>query len=117
MTRTEAVSPPGRRPRSSGAAVQPARRRTAGAVLSSVISALHRATLSPRRLQQVAWAASGALAVDGSTSPADLASLAGTDAGQLRVLPVGEPVGGTLARFPTDATRAAVAAAGLSCDG
>jgi hypothetical protein len=32
------------------------------------------------------------------------------------VLPAGEPVAGTLARLPTDGTRAAVAAAGLTCD-
>jgi hypothetical protein len=38
-------------------------------------------------------------------------TLAGTDLGRPTVLPVGDPVNGTLARFPTDRTRAALAAA------
>jgi hypothetical protein len=33
------------------------------------------------------------------------------------VLPVGNPLNGTLARFPTPATSAALAEAGLSCAG
>ena len=71
----------------------------------------------PWRVQHVAWAASGVLAVDGGTSLADLAGLLKTDLGRPEVLPVGPPVEGSWARFPTPATSAAVAAAGLACPG
>jgi hypothetical protein len=86
----------------------------AGAVLGALTEAvLHR----PWRLQHVAWGASGALSADRDTSPGDLAGLLTADLGQPAVLPVGDPVGGTWARFPTPGTRTALEAAGLSCAG
>ena len=54
--------------------------------------------------------------MDEGTSAGELAALASADLGPVSVLPVGDPVNGTLARFPTEETAAAVAAAGLSCD-
>ncbi len=89
----------------------------AGTVLAALTAQVHRTSLRPWRLQSVAWAASGALAVDPGTSVADLASLAGADVGAVEVLPAGEPAGGRLTRRPTAETAAAVAAAGLSCGG
>ena len=83
-----------------------------------VLGALTDAVLDrPWRLQHVAWGASGALSADRDTSPADLAELLTTDLGQPVVLPVGDPVGGTWARFPTAGTTKALEAAGLSCAG
>jgi LCP family protein required for cell wall assembly len=93
------------------------RARAAGVVLSAVAAAVRGSALSPWRLQRVGWAGTGALTVDRSTSVTDLASLARADVGQATVLPAGEPVGGTLVRFPTGATSAAVRAAGMSCAG
>ncbi len=46
-----------------------------------------------------------------------LVALAGADVGTVRVLPAADPVDGTLPRRPTAETAAALAAAGLSCDG
>jgi hypothetical protein len=63
----------------------------------------------------VAWAASGALAVDPGTSLADLVELAWADLGPVTVLPAGPPTGSVLARRPTADTSVAVATAGLSC--
>jgi hypothetical protein len=88
---------------------------TAGVVLSALDSAVTGAVTRPWRLQQVAWAASGALAVDRSTSVADLLSLDRMHVGAVRVLPAGDPVGISIARPVTAATTAAVAAAGMSC--
>jgi LCP family protein required for cell wall assembly len=87
----------------------------AGAVLSALLAEVRGARLRPWRLQGVAWAASGAVAVDPGTSFADLTSLAEADVGPLRVLPAGDPIDDTIVRPPTDATSAAVRAAGLSC--
>ncbi|MCZ2816732.1 LCP family protein [Modestobacter sp. VKM Ac-2984] len=99
------------------APVDPDGRATAaGTVLSALMTQVRSASLRPWRLQSVAWAASGALATDPGTSTGDLASLARAELDDLRVLPVGEPLGGTIARLPTADTRAAVASAGLSCD-
>jgi hypothetical protein len=53
--------------------------------------------------------------VDDETSSGELLSLLRFDLDGLSVLPVGDPVGGTLARFATDGTAEALAAAGLSC--
>ncbi|MGY2005243.1 LCP family protein [Blastococcus sp. SYSU DS1024] len=89
----------------------------AGAVLSALVDEAQRSALRPWRLQEVAWTASGALATDPATSVVDLLGLARADLADVRVLPVGDPVGGTIARMPTAETTAAVAAAGLSCDG
>lgn len=89
---------------------------SAGGVLSALSGAVHGSLTRPWRLQQVAWAASGAVTVDPSTSVLDLLSLARADISGIQVLPVGEPTGGTLARFATEATDAAVAAAGMSCE-
>ncbi|WP_369253871.1 LCP family protein [Geodermatophilus amargosae] len=100
------------------APVDPDGRATAaGTVLSAMVAQLQRSLVSPWRLQSVAWAASGALATDPGTSVADLAGLARTDVGAVAVLPAADPVAGTLPRLPTAQTAAAVAAAGLSCDG
>jgi LCP family protein required for cell wall assembly len=87
----------------------------AGTVLRALAAAVRADRARPWRLQGVAWAASGALGLDDGTSPAELAGLLGRPLRSAAVLPVGPPVGGTLARSPTAATRAAVRAAGLSC--
>ena len=89
----------------------------AGDVLTALATQVRASGVRPWRLQSVAWAASGALAVDEDTSVVDLLGLAGADVGEIRVLPVGDPVSSTLARLPTAETSAAVAGAGLSCDG
>ncbi|NEM07266.1 LCP family protein [Geodermatophilus normandii] len=100
------------------APVDPDGRATAaGTVLSALVARVQRSLLLPWRLQSVAWAASGALAVDPGTSVADLAALAHADVGAVTVLPAADPVAGTLVRPPTAETAATVAAAGLSCDG
>jgi LCP family protein required for cell wall assembly len=100
------------------APVDPDGRATAaGTVLAALVAQVQRSPALPWRLQPVAWAASGALAVDPGTSVTDLVSLAGADVGAVGVLPAGEPERGTLAREPTAWTAAAVAAAGLSCEG
>jgi LCP family protein required for cell wall assembly len=88
---------------------------TAGAVLAALEDAIRGSLARPWRMQGVAWAASGALTVDTGTSPADLAGLLGADLGRPVVLPVGEPLGGTVTRAPTARTSEALAAAGLSC--
>ncbi len=88
----------------------------AGTVLSSLVEQVQGSLARPWRLQAVAWAASGALAVDPGTSVADLAGLARADVGAVRLLPAADPVGGTLPRMPTAGTAAALAAAGLTCD-
>jgi LCP family protein required for cell wall assembly len=87
----------------------------AGQVVDALMRQVHGAIRRPWRLQRVAWAATDALIVDDGTSPWDLGTLARTDLGPVTVLPVGNPVGTGLLRLPTDATRAAVAAAGMSC--
>jgi LCP family protein required for cell wall assembly len=69
----------------------------------------------PWRAQHVAWAASGALAVDTGTSPGELAGLLTADLERPVVLPVADPPEGTWARFPTPATTTTLADAGLSC--
>jgi LCP family protein required for cell wall assembly len=88
----------------------------AGTVLSSLVEQVQVSLARPWRLQAVAWAASGALAVDPGTSAADLAGLARADVGTVRLLPAADPVGGTLARVPTAETAATLAAAGITCD-
>jgi len=91
------------------------RAEAAGAVLAAASAAGDRALARPWRLQDVAWAASSAVSADEQTSIADLAALARGDVPDVRVLPVSEPVGGTIARKATDATDRALADAGLSC--
>jgi LCP family protein required for cell wall assembly len=86
-----------------------------GTVLTALVGAVRDAGLQPRRLQEVAWAASDALTVDAATSPSDLASLAGRDLGHVEVLPAREPVPGLPLRVGTADTTAALTAAGLSC--
>jgi LCP family protein required for cell wall assembly len=98
------------------AAVDPdGRADAAGSVLRALIRQVATARSNPWRLQSLAWSASGALSVDDRTSTAELLGLAGTHLDDVPVLPVGDPVGGTLARFPTADTAATLAAAGLSC--
>ncbi|MGY1857401.1 LCP family protein [Modestobacter sp. SYSU DS0290] len=98
------------------APVDPDGRATAaGTVLAALAEQVRGATLRPWRLQAVAWTGSGAVAVDPDTSMAELAGLANADLGQVQVLPVSEPLGGTIARRATDRTAEAVAAAGLAC--
>jgi LCP family protein required for cell wall assembly len=91
------------------------RAETAGTVLGALIDQVRRAWVRPWRLQSLAWAASGALAVDDRTSTAELMSLLRAELTTVTVLPVGEAVGGTLARFRTADTAAALADSGLSC--
>ncbi|MCA0146582.1 LCP family protein [Blastococcus sp. LR1] len=89
---------------------------TAGTVLSALLDRVRESALRrPWRLQSVAWAASGGLAVDPGTSVLDLAGLAGADIGDLATLPASAPLSPSLVRLPTADTAAAVAAAGLSC--
>ncbi len=88
----------------------------AGAVLSSLVQQVQGSLTQPWRLQAVAWAASGALAVDPGTSVVDLAGLARADVGRVRTLPAADPVEGTLPRLPSAETAATLAAAGLTCD-
>jgi hypothetical protein len=87
----------------------------AGTVLRALIRQVRDAPSAPWRLQPLAWSAAGALSVDERTSTADLLSLARMELGDVAVLPVADPVGGTRARFPTADTATAVAAAGLAC--
>jgi LCP family protein required for cell wall assembly len=99
------------------APVDPDGRATAaGTVLSALVAQVQRSSLLPWRLQSVAWAASGALAVDPDTSVVDLAALARADMGAVTVLPAADPPAGALPRLPTPETRAVVAAAGMQCD-
>ena len=88
----------------------------AGAVLSSLVQQVQGSLTQPWRLQAVAWAGSGALAVDPGTSVVDLAGLARADVGRVRTLPAADPVEGTLPRLPSAETAATLAAAGLTCD-
>jgi LCP family protein required for cell wall assembly len=98
------------------AAVDPdGRADAAGTVLRALIRQIRAAVGGPWRLQSLAWSASGALSVDEHTSTADLLGFARTAPDAVEVLPVGDPVGGSLARFPTARTSSALAAAGLSC--
>lgn len=90
---------------------------TAGTIGSALSDAVGAARWQPWRVHALAWAASGALTVDTGTSTGDLLALAGRELDAVEVLPVGDPVNGTLARFPTEETTAALAAAGMSCDG
>lgn len=89
----------------------------AGDVLAALADQVRASGAQPWRLQAVAWSASGAVAVDPETSVADLLGLALGGVGEVRVLPVGDPVDAGLARLPTAGTTAAIADAGLSCDG
>lgn len=88
----------------------------AGAVVTALAASVRDAVVRPWRLQGLAWVTSGALTIDSATSVAELAGLARTEVGQVDVLPVADPLDGMLARFPTSETKAAAAAAGLSCD-
>ncbi|MGY1885967.1 MULTISPECIES: LCP family protein [unclassified Blastococcus] len=89
----------------------------AGDILAALATQVQASGVQPWRLQSVAWAVSGALAVDGETSVVDLLDLALADVRDVRVLPVGDPVGSGLARLPTAGTAAALAGTGLTCDG
>lgn len=98
------------------AAVDPDERAgDAGTVLRALSRRVRATAAHPWRLQELAWSTSGALSVDEGTSTAELLGLARKDLSDVRVLPVGDPVGGTLARFPTEETASTLAAAGLSC--
>ncbi len=83
----------------SPAAVDPDGRATAAARVLDALADAVRAR--PWRAQQVAWAASDALAVDTGTSPGVLSGLLTADLGRPVVLPVADPPEGTWARFPT----------------
>ena len=69
----------------------------------------------PWRLQYLTSAASEALTVDEGTSSLELLDLLGTDLDGLAVLPVGDPVGGSVTRFATERTVRSLERAGLSC--
>ncbi|MGY1722570.1 LCP family protein [Blastococcus sp. SYSU DS0533] len=99
------------------AAIDPDGRATAaGTVLSALAGELEHAASRPWRAQAIAWTGSGTLTTDPETSVGELVSLALADLADVRVLPVGDPLGRTLARSPTAETAAAIAGAGLSCD-
>ena len=87
----------------------------AGEVLSALVAAARKDLLNPLRLHRIAWTASGALRVDEGTSTADLVGLSRLQIETVPVLPVGEQRGPSLARFATEATKEAIAAAGMSC--
>ncbi|WP_236831352.1 LCP family protein [Blastococcus sp. KM273128] len=89
----------------------------AGAVLAALADRVRASGGQPWRLQAIAWSASDAVATDPGTALTDLLDLALGGLGEARVLPVGDPAGGGLARPPTAETTAAIAGAGLSCDG
>ncbi|TQN41881.1 LytR family transcriptional attenuator [Blastococcus colisei] len=89
----------------------------AGTVLGALTDTVRRSAASPWRAHALAWSASAALTMDRHTGLADLGSLLRADLGRPVVLPVGEPVGGTVTRFATPETHAAVEAAGMSCAG
>ncbi|MCZ2829426.1 LCP family protein [Modestobacter sp. VKM Ac-2986] len=89
----------------------------AGVILTELLDQVRGSLLRPWRLQSVAWAAAGAVQVDPGTSTAELASLARTDLGAVQVLPVGPPLGASIARLPIPETHTALRAAGLSCAG
>ncbi|WP_245159163.1 LCP family protein [Blastococcus sp. TF02A_35] len=90
---------------------------TAGTVVRALADAAGQATARPWRLQALAWAGSGALAVDGGTSLADLAALAGSGVPEVQVLPTAFTGGDGLVRPVSEETAEALAAAGMSCDG
>jgi LCP family protein required for cell wall assembly len=99
------------------APVDPDGRASAAAgVLHALADAAEGSLTRPWRLQALAWAASGELTVDAETSSRELLGVLYSELGRVTVLPVGPPVGGTLVRFPTDATSRAVAAVGMSCE-
>jgi hypothetical protein len=58
---------------------------------------------------------SQALTVDDGTSSLELLDLLRTDLDGATVLPVGDPVGGSVTRFATHRTVQALETAGLSC--
>ena len=87
------------------APVDPDGRATAaGTVLETLLDQVRGSVLRPWRLQGLAWAGSGALAVDPGTSLPDLVSLARADLGEVSVLPAGDPLGTSIARLPLAAT-------------
>jgi len=69
----------------------------------------------PWRLRSLAAAGSEALTVDDETSRIELLALLRTDLDGATVLPVGDPVGGSVTRFATHRTVQALETAGLSC--
>jgi LCP family protein required for cell wall assembly len=69
----------------------------------------------PWRLRSLGSAGSEALTVDDDTSTLELLGLLRTDLDGPAVLPVGDPVGGSVTRFATHRTVEALEAAGLSC--
>jgi hypothetical protein len=88
---------------------------TAAAVLTALVDEVQEAATRPLRLQSVAWAITGALSVDPRTSLRDLASLATAELPEVEVLPTRAPHSDVPARFATEETATALAAAGLSC--
>jgi LCP family protein required for cell wall assembly len=89
----------------------------AGTVLRVLVDAVRGSVIRPWRLQTVGWATTGALTVDAGTSVADLAALAGADLSTVEVVPSDLRDGAVPVALPTAGTRAAIEAAGLSCDG
>lgn len=89
------------------------------AAAASVLRALAEETRGamgrPWRLHSLASAGSGALTVDDGTSGLELLDLLRTDLDELEVLPVGDPVGGSVMRFATARTVQTLEAAGISC--
>jgi LCP family protein required for cell wall assembly len=69
----------------------------------------------PWRLRALASAGSEALTVDDGTSSLELLDLLRTDLDAFAVLPVGDPVGGSVTRFATDRTVQTLETAGMSC--
>jgi hypothetical protein len=88
---------------------------SAGTLLSGLADAARAALRRPYRLPALSWAVSDAVSVDAGTSPAQLLTLLDKDLGEPTVLPVGDPLNGTLARFQIAETGEAVQAAGMSC--
>jgi len=87
----------------------------AGEVFATLRDAADRARTDPFLAQRLAWAGSGALTTDSATGVLDLAAMARA-AGDVIDLPVAPIPGGTWAVQQSDATTAALAAAGITQD-
>ena len=85
-------------------------------MLGALVDSVRGTVVRPWRLQTVGWATTGALSVDPGTSVTDLAGLAGAELSTVQVVPSDLRDGAVPVALPTAGTRAAIEAAGLSCD-
>jgi LCP family protein required for cell wall assembly len=87
----------------------------AAAVLRALGEEARNALWRPGRLRSLAAAGSEALTVDDGTSTVELLHLLRIDLDAPAVLPVSDPLGGSVTRFADDRTVHALEEAGLSC--